>query len=270
MKYPPLARAPMLALAALSGLCAGTAHAQEEKAAKEPFRTRVTLGAMLSPSFPGEGSSQLGPYIDVNRARGDTPFEFEAPDESFGPTLLRGGGFSAGPAISFIGSRTAKDVGAALPKVGFTVEAGGFVQYQLTDSLRLRVEGRQGIGGHKGLIGVVSADYVVRDADKWLFSVGPRLTLANAKYNRAYFGVAPADAPGAGLTAFRPKGGAQAAGALAGALYQLTPRWGLAGFVQYDRLIADPAKSPIVRTYGSRDQYSGGLAVTYTFGGHRR
>ncbi|MEG3152947.1 MipA/OmpV family protein [Sphingomonas sp. ZT3P38] len=270
MNYPLLARAPFLALIILSGLSAGTAQAQEEKAEKEPFRTRITLGAMVAPTFPGAGTSKLGPYIDGSRARGDTPFDFDAPDESFGPTLIQSGGFSAGPALSFIGSRTAKDVGAALPKVGFTLEAGGFVQYWLVDSLRLRAEARQGIGGHKGLVGVVSADYVARDGDKWLFSVGPRLTLSNAKYNRAYFGVAPADAPGAGLTAFRPKAGAQAAGAVAGALYQLTPRWGLAGFVQYDRLIADPAKSPIVRTYGSRDQYSGGLALTYTFGGHRR
>jgi outer membrane protein len=47
---------------------------------------------------------------------------------------------------------------------------------------------------------------------------------------------------------------------------QLTPRWGIQTFARYDRLIADPARSPIVRRFGSRDQLSAGVAATFTFG----
>jgi outer membrane scaffolding protein for murein synthesis (MipA/OmpV family) len=218
------------------------------------------------PSFPGSDKVSLRPFVDVSRAKGDTPFEFEAPDESFGFAIVKGGGFAFGPALGIEGKRDAEDVGAALPKVGFTVEVGGFVQYQLSEPFRLRAEVRKGLGGHRGVIANLSADYVARDGDKWLFSIGPRLTIGNDRYHRAYFGVAPADAAPSGLPSFRPDGGVQAVGITAGFIRQLTPRWGINSYARYDRLVGDPARSPIVRTLGSRNQYSGGLALTYTFG----
>lgn len=251
-------------LAAILAIIPAAAIAQEEKA---PVRTRVGLGPQLVPSYPGSDRVSVRPMFDFSRARGDDVFAFEAPDESAGFALWQQkNGLSLGPAVGFEGSRTARDVGAPLRKVGFTVEVGGFVQYQLSPSFRVRGELRQGIGGHKGLIGVVGADYVTRDADRWLFSIGPRLTLANGRYHRAYFGVSPADASATGLPVFAADGGLQAIGATAGLVHQFTPRWGVMGYAKYDRLVADPARSPVVRRFGSRDQLAGGIALTYTFG----
>ena len=238
----------------------------QEAAPGAPRRTRVGLGPQLVPSYPGSDSLGLRPFVDVSRTRGDTPFAFEAPDESAGFPVLRGERFQVGPAIGFEGRRRSRDVGGRLPSVGATFELGGFVQYAVSDALRLRVEARQGIGGHKGLIGVVGADYIARDADRWLFSIGPRLTLSSARYNRAYFGVGAADAPLAGLPAFKADAGVQAVGATIGALRQLTPHWGVSGYAKYDRLVSDPGRSPVVRAFGSRNQPSVGAALTYTFG----
>src|SRR3546814_7876315 len=103
-----------------------------------------------------------------------------------GQPLVHSGNFAFGPAFGFIGKRKASDIGADLPKVGFTVEAGGFAQAYLTPSLRVRAEGRKGLTGHKGWVGEISADYVAREGDDWLFSIGPRVTLGDAKYHRAY------------------------------------------------------------------------------------
>lgn len=261
MSYRRTLAPAALALAVLS------APAAAQESDRPPVRTRVALGPQLVPSYPGSDKVVVRPFVDVSRARGDEEFVFEAADESFGFALLNSGSFSAGPAIGFQGSRTRSDVGADLPKVGFTVEAGGFAQFQLAPSVRLRAEIRRGIGGHEGLIGNVGADYVVRDRDNWLFSVGPRVTLADGRYHRAYFGVRPADAARVGLPAYRPGGGVQAVGVTSGAQYQLTERWGVTGYVRYDRLIDDAARSPVVRAFGSRNQFSGGLAATYTFGG---
>lgn len=256
-------RRAVLTLAIITAAWGASASAQDAPA---PRRTRIVLGPQLVPSYPGSDDLSLRPFIDVSRARGDDPFAFEAPDESFGFSVFRQGGFTAGPSLGFQGSRTADDVGVPIRKVGTTVEVGGFAQYDLTPSFRVRAEVRKGLGGHRGLIGNISADYVIRDRDEWLFSVGPRLTLANDRYHRAYFGVTLADALSSGLPVFKADGGVQAVGATAGFMRQLTPRWGIQTFARYDRLIADPARSPIVRGFGSRDQLSAGVAATFTFG----
>lgn len=256
---------PIASLAcALAALFAAPAAAQDRD--DRPRRVRVGLGPQIVPSYPGSDRVVVRPFIDVSRARGDDPFAFEAADESFGFSVLRRGGFSVGPALNFEGSRTARDVGAALPKVGASFEAGAFMQYQLRPDLRLRVEGRKGLTGHEGWVGSLGADYVARRGDEWLLALGPRLTVADGRFHRAYFGVGPEDAAASGLPAFRAKGGVQAVGATASLLRQLTRRWGLSSYARYDRLVADAARSPVTRSLGSRNQFSVGLAATYTFG----
>jgi outer membrane protein len=259
---------PFLALIAAAPAAAQAAAdaAQDEAPEAAPRRTRVALGPQLVPRFPGSDRVNVRPLVDVARARGDDLFEFEAADESFGPGLWQGGGFEVGPALSFEGKRSRRDTNGLLPPVGFTVELGGFAQYQVTPAFRLRGELRKGLGGHRGWIGTVGADYVARDGDNWLFSIGPRLTLADDRYNRAYFGVLPATAVASGVRAFDAKGGVQAAGVTAGLIRQITARWGVYGYAKYDRLVGDAGDSPVVRRFGTRNQLSGGLALTYTFG----
>lgn len=232
-------------------------------------RTRIILGPQLSPKYPGAKDLSITPYFDLSREREGTEFTFEAGDESFGAPLVNAGNVAFGPSLGFIGKRTAADVGANLPNVSFTIEAGGFAQVSLTPAVRVRVEGRKGLSGHKGWVGEVSADYVAREGDDWLFSIGPRVTLGDAKYTRAYFGVTPTAALSSGLPAFDADGGVQSVGVAAGYLRQLNKRWGLAAYARYDRLVGDAADSPVTRTRGSRSQPSVGLALSYTFGGAR-
>jgi MipA family protein len=237
---------------------------------KEPRRTRIALGAQFVPSYPGSDRLAARPLFDLSRSRGDKPFRFEAPDDSFGIALVKSGGLRIGPVASYQGSRTAADVGAAMDKVGDTIEAGAFVQYELGESFRLRAEGRKGLGGHDGWIGDLGADYIARNGDDWLFSIGPRVALADGRYQRAWFGVTPAESVRTGLAAYRPGGGIQAVGATAGLLTQFNRHWGIYGYAKYDRLVGDASRSPVVRTFGSRDQFSGGLALTYTWGGKKK
>lgn len=257
--------------ARVASILAGTlvlilpARAQEVPT-REPFRTRVTLGPQLVPGHPGSDKVSLRPFVDVSRARGNDEFEFEAPDESFGFPVLRTSGFAIGPALGFEGKRDADAAGAPIHQVGFSVEAGAFVQGWLGDALRVRIEGRKGLTGHRAWTGSVSADYVARQGDDWLFSIGPRVTLSDSKYHRAYFGITPADSAASGLAAYDPGGGVQAVGLTAGYMRQLSRRWGIATYARYDRLTGDAADSPVARTLGSPNQFSGGIALSYTFG----
>ena len=92
------------------------------------------------------------------------------------------------------------------------------------------------------------------------------MTLSDDKFHDAYFSVRPEDAGPSGLPAFDAKAGIQGVGATMGYSRQFTERWGIYSYASYERLVGDAADSPIVRTLGSRNQLSGGIALSYTFG----
>lgn len=253
---------PLGAAALLLGTVA-PAIAQDD-APPPPRRTRVILGPQLVPNNPGADRVAVRPYIDVARKRGDADFAYEAADESSGISIYRANGLSFGPAFGFEGKRRSRDAGG-LDDVSFTVELGASVQYQMRRPFRGFAEVRKGLGGHKGLIGMVGVDYILRDHDRWLVSLGPRLSVGDGRYARAYFGVSPREAAATGIPAYRPDAMVMV-GATASTLRQLNDRWGLFGYAKYDRIVGDAADSPVTRRFGTPNQLSGGLGVSYTFG----
>lgn len=259
MKQFLIASGAVAAAALLPGW--GTAVAQDSN----DLRVRLGLGGRLQPTFIGADDVELAPLWRFKIARGTNPFSFSAPGDSFGIPIASSGGFSFGPAAKLSRRRKDSDVGAAVGKVPTTIEAGAFAQFYPAKSIRLRGELRKGIGGHNGVVGSMSIDQVWRDGDRYLVSIGPRVSFADAKFQRAYFGVEPAAALASGLPAYRPSGGLYAAGIASSASYQFNPRWGFFGFARYERLLGDAARSPIVRELGSRTQLSGGLGLSYTF-----
>ena len=255
-----------LACAAALGTLLLCGHAPAAAQVIETVRIRAGLGVELEPEFYGDDSTKLGPMVKFSLKRGDGPFDFSAPDDNFGFAVVSGDKFSLGPAIKIRGSRTNDEVGVEVGKVPTTFEAGAFVEYQLSDSLRLRSELRRGIGGHKGTVGSLGADWVARDEDRYLVSVGPRLFLSDGRFQRAYFGVDERAAFATGLDLYRPGGGLHGVGAVASTHYRFGDGpWGLYGFARYERLIGDAADSPIIRAHGSRNQYAIGVALTHTF-----
>lgn len=242
----------------------GIAFAQET-AEKEEKRVRVSLGAQVIPAFPGADGVRWNPMVDFEQAVGDETFGFEAPDDSFGLSVIKAGGFSIGPVIDLVGARTPERLGAAMPKVGTSVELGMFVQQEFGESFRLHGEVRQAVSGHDGLVATAGADVIMRDGDQWLFSIGPRVKWADGKYHDAWFSVTPTDSLATGLATYDAHSGIHSAGVVAGADMQLTPRWGIYAYGAYDRLVGDAGDSPVVTKLGSRDQLSAGVALSYTF-----
>jgi outer membrane protein len=263
---------PLLALAAV--MASSAAQAQEpappppEEAADKPDRlVMIGFGPRLAPSYPGSTRSELGiaPAIEVWRE--DEVFPAESPDETKGFKLVGiRNTVSAGLAIGIAPQRKAEATTLGLREVGFGIEAGGFAESYLLPQLRLRGELRHAIGGHNALSGDLALDLVLRGKnDRAVVTLGPRLRLSSAKYNRRFFGIEPGEVAASGLPAYRPGGGVRAYGVTAGGHYPLDERWGLYGFAGYDRLVGDAANSPLVRQRGSRDQASFGLALTYVF-----
>jgi outer membrane protein len=245
---------------------ATAASAQDNSAqGNDDVRVRIGLGAQLQPKYYGGDETELGPYWDLDFARGDKEFRFEAPDDGIDIALISSDGFEAGPVGNIQRGRKNKDVGANVGKVKTTIEAGAFVQFHPIETIRVRGELRKGIGGHDGLVGDAGADFIWRDGDNYVFSIGPRVLFSNAKFQRAFFEVTPAAALATGLPAYRPDGGMHAVAATSGLTYQFNQDIGMFGYARYERLVGDAARSPIVRQLGSRNQASAGLGLSYTF-----
>jgi len=244
-----------------------TAALAQDEERSDRWIVDLGTGIQATPKYPGASDVSLLPIPLLNVYREGDPMPVEAPDEGWGIGFLgRSSSFVIGPSMRFQGKRREEDVGAAVGDVGLTVELGGFAQLYAARNFRLRVEGRKGLGGHEGWIGDVSADYVLTNGEDYVFTIGPRLRIADGNFHDAYFGVTPAVATATGLPAFDPGGGIWAVGASAGLTYRLSDHWGVYGFAGYNRLVGDAADSPIVRDFGSRDQFSGGIGFFYTFG----
>ena len=255
--------------AALAFFAASPATAQESGGG---HIVTVGLGAQALPQYPGADSYGIRPLVLFGFRREGAPMPFSSLDDgpSFG-LLGQDSRFNFGPSIWLRAKRQQADVGAPVGDVAFTVEAGGFVELYPARNLRLRGALRQGINGHKGLVGDLGADLIIRDENSYIFSIGPRASWGDRDFTNAYFGVSPAAATASGLPAFRPRGGFYALGAIANLTYRLGHNWGMRSYLGYDRLIRDAGDSPIVRNFGSRDQFSGGagLFIEFNIGGHR-
>jgi outer membrane protein len=226
----------------------------------------VTIGAGLQgyPSYPGADDIGLYPMPIVGFRREGRPVPLEAPDEGFGFGLLgQDSPINIGPAVNFQRRRRQEDVGAPVGDVPWTAELGGFIEVFPVDNFRLRGELRQGVNGHDGLVGDLGADLFMRSGDETVFSIGPRVRWGSNEYMDAYFGVAPGIAPG--VAAFDPGSGIYAVGATAGMRLDIGGGLAVHGYARYDRLVNDAADSPIVTNFGSRDQFGGGIGLSYSF-----
>nr|WP_314441722.1 MipA/OmpV family protein [uncultured Sphingomonas sp.] len=252
---------PAAAILAATIAASTPALAQEKK----DLRVRVGLGAQVKPAYPGARDSDLRPLFDFDLARGVEEFRIETPDDRFGVRLISAGRFTAGAAAAYQGSRKERDVGAPVGKVDATIELGGYADYLINNSLRVRGELVKGVNGHEGLVGQVGIDHFWRNGDRYAVTLGPRLLFSDARYQRAYFGVSPQAALATGLPAYRPGGGLHSVALAGGVQTQFGPRWGLFGYARGERLVGDAAKSPLVREYGRRNQFSAGAGVSYAF-----
>jgi MipA family protein len=264
MNHPLFLRSAAIVGAACLAFSAVPAAAQDDEAEGRDWIVSLGAGARIIPKYPGADNYGVSPMPIFDLRREGDPLPIEAPDEGSGFGFLGDdSAFDFGPTLSFQNARDEEDVGALVGDVDFTIEAGAFAQVFVGDHFRLRVEGRKGLGGHDGWVGDIFADFVLRDEDTYVFTIGPRARWGDNDFHDAYFGVTPAVAAQTGLPVYNPGAGFHAFGVYTGLKYMLGRSWGLYTYAGYDRLVGDAADSPIVRTFGSRDQFAGGAGLFF-------
>jgi outer membrane scaffolding protein for murein synthesis (MipA/OmpV family) len=230
----------------------------------------VTLkgNAIFSPDYLGAKDYTLTPFPSLGIRRAGTPAAFAAPDDGIGIALLENQWFRFGPVARYRPGRYLDDDAKlfGLDKVPWTVEAGVFAEVWPTPNLRGRVEVRHGFREDDGWVGDIAADLVLPYGN-WTFSAGPRFAFGADTFMRTNFGVTPEEAALNPFIAapYKPSAGLFGAGVAAAATYQWNQNWSTTVQASWTRLVQDAAKSPIVKTLGSRDQFVVGLTAAYSF-----
>jgi len=228
----------------------------------------VTGNAVVSPEFLGSKNYGLTAYPSISVRRAGTPESFSAPDDGIGLDLSPLDWLRCGPVVHYQGGRylSGNPELHCLHKVPWTLQGGGFVELWPTGHIRARAELVHGFRSADGFAAYFSIDWVER-LGKWTLSGGPRFSLEDTKDMRTRFGVTFEDALNNGFVSpYRPNGGLSGAGLAAAASYQWNDQWAATGYGGYQRLIGDAGKSPIVTHLGSRDEFSLGARLSYSFG----
>jgi outer membrane protein len=229
----------------------------------------VTLGVegRVLPSYEGSDRYVLRPVPLVDIRRAGTPRHFSSPKDGASIGVFETSNFRLGPTVKLKMPRREGDDAdlRGLGNVGWVAEPGVFAEYWPQQWLRTRAEVRQGIGGHHGLVGDLSADVVMPVTPHLTLSAGPRLSLASATANDPYFSIDAAQSAASGLPVYDAKGGVSSYGLGALARYEWSTRWATHFFVEYEQLTGSVADSPIVALRGSRNQVQTGIGITYSF-----
>lgn len=229
----------------------------------------VTLDANVSlgSDYPGASTRHVQYLPGLSFRRAGEKAGFSSPDDGLDLAVFDAGWLKAGPVAKLMGSRRSNSnpelIG--LRQVDRTLEAGAFVEYWPMENLRARVEVRQGVSGHRGLLATLATDVVV-PIDKLTLSGGPRMNFGNGQFVREYFSITPAQALANGrVTPFDARGGLYSIGALSAASYEFSTTWTGTVWGAYQRLVGDAGRSPIPRVLGSRNEGSFGLTISYSF-----
>lgn len=224
-------------------------------------------GVVIAPWFEGGAYYRALPVPNLD-LRYQRDRVFVSARDGVGATVLDVAGFKAGPILRYRFPRNEWD-GPGLYGTGFvpfTVEGGGFVRYDLP-SLTAKIELRRGLGGSNGLVFDALVDGKLRIADNFFISGGPRLSVTDATFNQAYFGINATQSFNSGYAQYYPGAGLRSVGVGTSAQWRISDQLVAVAFGSYNRLTDITASSPLVTgPAGSPNQFVVGAALSWRFG----
>ena len=247
-------------------------------APKTSWNYTVGGGAIYAPAFVGSKDYQLIAYPDLKVEYKDK--FFASVGEGIGYNVINSNGWRIGPIAKYAFERNdngknpfrvaGKESTAlrGLGNVDATLELGGFVEYSY-EPFTYKVELRQGVDGHEGMIGETSLNYtgsIDRFGPPIFYAFGPRATFADSNYNNAYFGISQTQSTNSGLSRYSADAGLVSYGVGGFVSIPVSDSVSVSAFGGYDRLGSEVADSPLIKQRGTENQFVSGLSVSYQFG----
>lgn len=239
------------------------------------WKLNIGAGMLYAPSFMGSKDYQLFAFPSLSVSY-DNLF-FASMREGIGYNIIHSNGWRVGPIIKYHFGR--KEDGnnpfrigggkstalQGLGDVEGTLEGGGFAEYRQKPFV-YKIELRQGIGGHNGMIGEASVNYsgtISLKGPPVIYAFGPRTAFADSDYINAYYGINQTQSANSGLNRYHAGSGLVSYGAGGFMSMPLYPKVSISLFGGYDRLGNEAADSPLIRQRGSANQFAAGFNITY-------
>lgn len=249
----------------------------EDEEAERGWSVSIGAGLVLAPSYLGDDNYQLVAAPNLAVKYGDD--FFASFTQGVGYNVVNSGGWRIGPIAKYDFGRSEDDDNPfriagddtenldGLGDVHGTVELGAFAEYTFRP-FSAKIELRQGVNGHQGLVGEVEAKFrggLVLFDQRLGYAIGPRLLFGNETYNDAFFGIDAGQSARSGLDQSDADGGLLSYGLGASVFLPITESASAAFFAGYDRLTGDADDSSLVQDRGSRNQGVAGFFLTYEF-----
>lgn len=260
----------LLIVAVLAPTLGWTQQSLEDQALEQQGLTRpqsgwsgtVGAGLALTTKYPGASTERLRPApliaIDYDGRVSIGPFGVEV-------AAVRWHGLRAGPVLGFEGGRRASDDPrlTGLGDISSSITGGLFAAYT-RGPLEVSATARQAIThSANGLSGLMQVNFRhVFLASRTFVAAGPDLEFGNGDFERAWFGISPAQATTSGLPVYVPRAGINRVGLHAELTHRVTQHLFLRFFARLSDITAQAAQSPIVER---RTQVDVGAGIAYHF-----
>lgn len=262
MKIARLLALPLAILALCISAGLGAAEREqppgESEAPAKSLTVALGAGGERLPRWLGAADSKTWavPYINVNW---QDRVEFSTVDGLI-IDLLHQGRWHGGLVGTMMWGRSISDLGSladrGVPTLNNTLQAGTYLEYDVTKELSVGVRLRHDIQGTGAAYGDVYADLDLPAVGYVEHSLRIDAEAMNRAAMRRFFGLSPEVAASLGTTGYQPDGGLSQVSVSYDAFIPTSRSTGVAFAASYGRLAHAAADSPLVRDFGSPSQRS--------------
>ena len=149
--------------------------------------------------------------------------------------------------------------------VDAATEAGAFLGWRM-DRLSLSTTYVTDVSDeHSGDVWYLNGYYAIPVDEQFKLTLGAYMTWASDDYMETYFGVDGNNSARSGFPTYRAESGFKDTGLILIGQYKFNQSWGMAGVINYTRMLNDAEDSPLVDIAGDENQFKALVAVTYSF-----
>jgi MipA family protein len=256
---------------------AGVSFAEPTHVGKTDWTLNVGAALLAAPAFEGADETQTMLVPDLRLMYRDV--FFASLPEGVGYNAINTEAWKIGPIAKLNMGRDENgenpfllgDETNALRGMGdvdAALELGGFAEYQGA-KLRPRLEVRQALSGHEGVVAEARVAYA-DNAGPIFYSVGPRAKWASENYTQSFFGVNTTQAARKGITQYSADAGLVSYGVGGMARMPIAANVALTGFAGYDLMGDVATDSSFIKQEGEANQFVVGAGLSYKFGWDHR